>query len=161
MKIWKKALSTLLAIAMLTVGLTACGSKSGNPTANTITSTYDDMVTYLTSKGYIAEGTIPVDINTTEGYLTDNTGGSFAVAEFADRAEDYGGLWLIWWDLNNETNNYQYFESMVNNSGTIVMGGGAAVLVTSARSGAYAIAFAENYAQADAVVGDFNSLPSE
>ena len=33
------------------------------------------MVEYLTAKGYISKDSSPVDMLTTEGYLTDNTDG--------------------------------------------------------------------------------------
>ena len=44
----------------------------------------------------------PVDINETTGYLTDNTNGEFTETKVADKAYDYDGLWLFWWDLENK-----------------------------------------------------------
>ena len=44
------------------------------------------------------------------------------------------------------------------NGGAVVYMGGAAVLETAAYNGSFAIAFAENYAQKDAVTADFQAL---
>lgn len=160
MRNWKKSLCMILIIAMLTMGLTACGNSAPKP-VNTATGTYDEMVKYLTDKGYIAKDTAPVDINSTEGYVQDNTGGEMPFAMVADKAEDYGGLWLFWWDTSDESEADEYLEQLDYFDGLIVVWGGACVLQTEARSGCFAIAFAEDYAQKDAVLEDFNSLPSE
>ena len=161
MKTLKRSICALLAMLLLAASLTACGSKDPKP-VNTKTGSFDDMVAYLTAKGYIAEGTTPVDINTTEGYVQDNTGGQMSVVEIADKAQDFGGLWLFWFDADNNSEFYQSnFANIAMNSGTIVIMGGAAVLQTAAYSGNFAIAFAEGYAQADAVTADFNALPKE
>ena len=158
MKTLKKAMCAFLVLLMLTACLSACGSKEPDP-VNTKTCNYDEMVEYLTAKGYIAKDTTPVDINTTEGYVTDNTGGQFPFVTIADKAEDFGGLWLFWWDTANPTENYETYTSMASNSGTIVFMGGAAIIATKANSGNFAIAFAEGYAKADDVLADFNALP--
>ena len=159
MKTLKKTMCAFLSMLLLAACLTSCGSKDPSP-VNTSTCTYDEMVAYLTAKGYIAEGTNPVDINTTEGYITDNTGGQFPFVTVADKAEDFGGLWLFWWDTANPTDNYSTYESMSVNSGVMVFMGGAAVLESNAHSGAFAIAFAEDYAKTDAALADFNALPN-
>lgn len=153
----KKFVSLMLILVMCVSLLAACGVADPNPK----TATYDEMVTWLTQKKFIAEGTAAVDINTTAGYVTDNTGGSFPFATLADKACDYDGLWLFWWDLENQTENYALYESMGNNSGTIVVAGGACVLTTEAQNGAFAIAFAEDYAQKDAVLEAFKALAAE
>ena len=44
------------------------------------------------------------------------------------------------------------------NGGAVVYMGGAAVLETAAYNGNFAIAFAEDYAQKDAVIADFQAL---
>jgi len=152
----RKTLCALLALLMLTASLTACGgSKSVDPSA----CTYEEMVAYLTDKGYIAKDAAPVDMLTTEGYVTDNTGGDFPTAPFADRAEDYNGLWLMWWDSKTPSEAYtNCYSSMASNGGAVVYMGGAAVLQTAAYNGDFAIAFAEGYAKADAVTADFNAL---
>ena len=160
MKTWKKALSLLLAAAMLAAVLTACGGSKGPDPVNTKTGTYDEMVEYLKAKGYIAADATPVDINTTAGYTTDNTGGEMPFSTVADKAEDWGGLWLFWFEDGGEL--YQSnFSGIGTNSGTIVIMGGANILQTAAYSGNFAIAFAEDYAQQDAVLADFNALPKE
>ncbi len=154
----RKIVSLLLAVVMCMM-LTACGEKVKDP--NPKSCTYEEMVNWLTAKGYIAEGTTPVDINATAGYITDNTGGTLPYVTIADQANDYDGLWLFWWDLVNQTDNYQYYEGMGWNSGTIVYMGGAAFITTEAQNGAFAIAFSEDYAQADAVLAAFNALVAE
>lgn len=160
MKTLKKSLCALLAALMLAASLTACGG--GAKEVNTKTGSFDDMVAYLTGKGYIAKDTSPVDINTNAGYVTDNTGGDFAICQVADKAQDFGGLWLFWFDVEGDSELYQSnFQNIAMNGGTIVIAGGAALLQTEAYSGNFAIAFAEGYAQKDAVLADFNALPKE
>ena len=50
------------------------------------------------------------------------------------------------------------FQNLAMNGGAVVYMGGAAVLETAAYNGSFAIAFAENYAQKDAVTADFQAL---
>ena len=146
----------MLASALVAVALTACG---GSKTVDPKTCTYDEMVDYLTAKGYISKDAAPVDMLTTEGYLTDNTGGEIPFAPFADKAMDYGGLWLMWWDSEMPSEAYtNCFQNLAMNGGAVVYMGGAAVLETAAYNGSFAIAFAENYAQKDAVTADFQAL---
>ena len=154
-----KTLAALMAAALLTVSLTACG---GDPTPpNAKTAPYDEMVEWLTQEGYISEETQPIDLNTTKGYITDNTGGSFPTAMLADQAEDYDGLWLFWWDLGNTTEAYEVYQNMKMNSGVMMIEGGAAVLQTAGQNGAYAIAFASDYPNQDQVLEAFEALPTE
>lgn len=158
----KKTICALLVVLTLAACLTACSSEETVTPPDPTTCTYDEMVEYLTAKGYIAEGTSPVDMLTTEGYVTDNTGGSFPTAPFADRAEDYDGLWLMWWDSETPSEAYtSCYTSMAMNNGAIVYMGGAAVIQSAAWNGNFAIAFAEDYAQADAVTEDFSALGNE
>ena len=159
MKTLKKSLCALLAALMLAASLTACGS--GAKAVNTKTGSFDDMVAYLTAKGYIAKDATPVDINTTAGYVTDNTGGQMPVAVVADKAQDYDGLWLFWWDSADPSDAYANYESMAANGGTIVIMGGACVIKPEASSGNFAIGFAEGYAKKDAALADFKALPKE
>ena len=151
----KRTLCALLAL-VLVCGLTACGgAKAVDPE----TCTYDEMVEYLTAKGYISKDAAPVDMLTAEGYLTDNTGGEFPFAPFADKAQDYDGLWLMWWDAAAPSEAYtNCFQNLAMNGGTVVYMGGAAVLETAAHNGSFAIAFGDGYAQKDAVMADFQGL---
>jgi hypothetical protein len=151
----KRVICSLLAL-LLVCGLAACGgTKSVDPK----TCTYDEMVDYLTAKGYISKDAAPVDMLTTEGYITDNTGGDIPYAPFADKAQDYDGLWLMWWDSATPSEAYtNCFQNLAMNEGTIVYMGGAAVLETAAYNGNFAIAFGEGYAQKDAVTADFQAL---
>ena len=154
----KRAICALLAL-LLAMSLAACGgAKSVDPQ----TCTYDEMVSYLTDKGYIAKDAVPVDMLATEGYVTDNSGGNYPFAPFADQAKDYGGLWLMWWDSATPSEAYtNCFQNIAMNSGTVVYMGGAAVLKTEAYNGNFAVAFSEDYSQRDAVLSDFNALSSK
>ena len=79
----------------------------------------------------------------------------------ADKAYDYDGLWLFWWDQENQTEMYETYQSMGTNQGTIVLGGGAAILQTEAKNGAYALAFSEDYEKKQDVVDAFEALENE
>ncbi len=156
-----KKTALFLLVLLAAVYLPACGNSVSQP-VNTIYGTYDDMVAYFVEKGYIAADCSPVDMLTTEGYVTDNTGGSIPCAPFADRAEDYDGLWLMWWDSSTPSEAYEScFANIAMNDGTVVYQGGAATIKTAAYNGNFAIAFADGYAQADTVLENFQSLPRE
>ena len=151
----KRTLCALLAL-VLVCGPAACGgAKAVDPE----TCTYDEMVEYLTAKGYISKDAVPVDMLTTEGYLTDNTGGEVPFAPFADKAQDYDGLWLVWGDAAAPSEAYiNCFQNLAMNGGTAVYMGGAAVLETAAHNGSFAIAFGDGYAQKEAAMADFQGL---
>ena len=155
-----KSFAVLLSTLLLIVSLVAC-SGGAKAAPNARTASYDEMVAWLTQEGYIAEGTEPVDINTTPGYITDNTGGSFPTAVLADKAEDYGGLWLFWWDVENTTENYEIYQNMKMNSGMMVIEGGAAILQSAGQNGAYAIAFSPEYADQAEALEAFEALSAE
>lgn len=159
MRTLKKGLCLSLALLLLAVLFTACGEKAPDP-VNTNTCSYEEMVAYLTAKGYIAKDAAPVDINTTEGYVTDNTGGEIPYAAMADKAEDFGGLWLFHWEKDSEAYNNVFVNAPANGNMLVYMGG-ACVLQAEAINGLYAVAFAEGYAQKDAVLADFNALPNK
>ena len=159
MRALKKVLCLSLAFLLLAVLFTACGEKAPDP-VNTNTCSYEEMVAYLTAKGYIAKDAAPVDINTTEGYVTDNTGGEIPYAAMADKAEDFGGLWLFHWEKDSEAYNNVFVNAPANGNMLVYMGG-ACVLQAEAINGLYAVAFAEGYAQKDAVLADFNALPNK
>lgn len=111
--------------------------------ANVYVSDYDDVVSYLQGKGVLSSETDPVNINETAGYLWD--GSTYAVSTeavaFADKAYDYDGVWLIWWDISSGSEYEDVYTSMANNSGSIVVNGGQYSCPTSSYSGFYAIAF--------------------
>ena len=159
MRTLRKILCLSLALLLLAVLFTACGEKAPDP-VNTNTCSYEEMVAYLTAKGYIAKDAAPVDINTTEGYVTDNTGGEIPYAAMADKAEDFGGLWLFHWEKDSEAYNNVFVNAPANGNMLVYMGG-ACVLQAEAINGLYAVAFAEGYAQKDAVLADFNALPNK
>lgn len=155
----KKATALLVAVVMMFGLFTGCGkSKETVKKPNAKTATYEEMVNYLIAEGYINKDAKPIDINKTKGYLKDNTGGQFTETQVADKAYDYSGLWLFWWDLDKKTANYENYKGLAVNSGTIVLGGGAATLNTEGKNGAFAIAFSKNYANKDKVIADFSAL---
>lgn len=157
----KKTVAAVIAAVTLCGMLAGCAPKAEKLAVNASTASYEDMVKYLEQEGFITEGSEPVDINETAGYLKDNTGGEFTETKVADKAYDYDGLWLFWWDQENQTDMYEKYESMAVNGGTIVLGGGAAVLETEAKNGAYAIAFSEDYGKKQEAVDAFKALESE
>lgn len=159
-RFWLLLLSLVLAFSL--TGLVACGADDGEETltvleyletlnevsvaegeANVYVSDYDDVVSYLQGKGVLSSDTDPVNINETAGYLWD--GSTYAVSTeavaFADKAYDYDGVWLIWWDISNGSEYEDVYTSMANNSGSIVVNGGQYSCPTSSYSGFYAIAF--------------------
>lgn len=151
-----RMVTVLLAMTAMLLSLTACGEKA--PEVKTKTSSMQEMVAYLESKGYIEKGAKSVNINETTGYLKDNTGGQFTDTAVADEAYDYNGIWIFRWDLENPTEFEATYNDMKANSGVIVLKGGAAVLETAAQNGAFAIAFAPDFANKDAVLKDFEAL---
>ena len=157
----KKKMMAIALLGILLVSMLAgCGSSA--KTVNPTTSSYEDMVSYLTDKGYIDKNCTPVDINKTKGYLTDNTGGQWTDLVVADKANDYNGLWLFYWDGANKSDVYnEIYPNIAVNGKTIVLGGGAAVLPLEGFNGYYGIAFSKDYKNKDAVLKDFNALPSD
>ena len=141
----KRTICSLLAL-LLVCGLAACGGSDGL--------TVEKGKLHMSTKAALP----PYEI-TTEGYLTDNTGGDIPYGPFADKAQDYDGLWLMWWDAATPSEAYtNCFQNLAMNEGTIVYMGGAAVLETAAYNGSFAIAFGEGYAQKEAVTADFQAL---
>lgn len=157
-----RKMMSLLTVAALTVCLLAgCKDSGKTEPVNAKTCSYDEMVAYFTEQEFISKDSKPVDINATDGYLVDNTGGEMTDTAVADKAYDYDGLWLFWWDPENETDFTQVYNDMKVNANTILLGGGAKLLEVSAVNGAFAIAFSENYANKDAVLEAFEALESE
>lgn len=141
--------------------MAGCAVKEEKIKVNASTSSYEDMVSYLEQEGFISAECEPVDINETTGYLQDNTGGEFTETKLADKAYDYDGLWLFWWDQENQTEMYEVYQSMGANQGTIVLAGRAAVLETEAVNGANALAFSEDYEKKQDVIDAFEALEKE
>lgn len=124
-------------------------ASASAPGLNTYESSWDEMVAYLTEKGVISAEAQQVDMLTTEGYLNDNTGGSIPTYAFADKAVDFGGFYLVWWDLVNPSAAHDCYVGMKNNSGNIVIMGGAAVVKFVMESyGSFAIGFSAEYDEA-------------
>ncbi len=127
---------------------------------NTYESSYEDVLAYLIEKGVIAADVTPVDMNVTEGYITDNTGGQMPVAAIADKANDYNGVYLLWWDMKNPTDNIGSYTGLKLNGMVVIMGGAATFDKISANSGCFAIGFAEGTAEATVTAGveAFNAI---
>lgn len=164
-KMMKKTIKKLAAVFIAAV--TVCGVMAGctpkeeKMEVNASTSPYEDMVDYFVQEGFISKDCEPININETAGYLQDNTNGEFTETQVADKAYDYEGLWIFWWNQENKTKLYERYESMAANEGTIVLGGGAAVLKTEATNGAYALAFSEDYDKKQDVINAFEALKNE
>jgi hypothetical protein len=156
-----KIITYLLGLIIIVLTLAACGNKTKTPDIKTKSSTQEDLVSYFKEKGYIADEITPIDINETTGYLTDNSGGEFKETAVADVAYDYDGLWIFWWNQDKQTDRYETYDAMKKNAGTILLHGGALILQTEAQNGAFAIAFAEDYEEKEAVLADFKGLPEQ
>lgn len=124
-------------------------STATAPGLNTYESSWEDMVAHLTTNGVIAADASQVDMLTTPGYLKMYDGTFNDTYAFADKAVDFGGVYLMWWNLAEPTAAYNCYTGMLNNAGTIVvMGGMYTVNAVATASGSYAIAFAEGYDEA-------------
>lgn len=159
MKKYKQSLPFAAVAAAFLLTICACGGGAKVPNAKT--ASYDEVIAYLKDGGVIADDSSPADINNAEGYVTDNTGGEFSAAEIADKAFDYDGLYLFWWDLDNPGDLKENYDSIANNGGVIVISGGAAILETSGQNGPFAIAFSQDYAQKDKALELFSAMPSQ
>lgn len=116
------------------------------PGLNAYESSWEDMVAHLTEQGVIASDATQVDMLTTPGYLKMYDGTFNDTYAFADKAVDFGGVYLMWWNLAEPTSAYDCYTGMLNNSGNIVvMGGMYVVNATATPYGSFAIAFAEGY----------------
>lgn len=152
-----------LLVILVVVFMCGCQKeeKKKEVTINVETASMDSLVQYMKNKGYISKEVKPVDINITAGYVKDNTGGSMPVAVVADQAFDYDGIWLLWWDKKNQTDNYEGFEAIKMNENNVVIQGGAAIFEVKAVNGSFAIAFSKDYSKAEEVLKDFEGLKSE
>lgn len=131
------------------------------PGLNTYESSWEDMVAHLTANGVIAADAAQVDMLTTPGYLKMYDGTFNDTYAFADKAVDFGGVYLMWWNLAEPTAAFDCYTGMLNNGGTIVvMGGMYTVPAVATASGSYAIAFAEGYDEAakTAALDVFNAI---
>ena len=131
------------------------------PGLNAFESSWEDMVAHLTEKGVISADAAQVDMLATAGYLKKYDGTFEDTYAFADKAIDFGGVYLIWWNLAEPTAAYDCYSSMQMNGGTIVvMGGMYTVNATPVASGSFALAFAEGYDEAakTAALDVFNAI---
>lgn len=158
MKNWKRWMTAMTALVLTAGMLVGC---KGESQINATTSSYEEMVAYLQEENVIAKDASAVNINETAGYLTDNTGGEIPFAAIADEANDYDGVYLFWWNLEEPSELYEMYESMQNNAGVIVYMGGAAILETEAQNGAYAIAFSDDYTNKEQALEVFLAIESE
>lgn len=121
-------------------------STATAPGLNTYESGWEDMVAHLTTNGVIAADAAQIDMLTTPGYLKMYDGTFNDTYAFADKAVDFGGVYLMWWNLAEPTTAYDCYTGMLNNGGYIVvMGGMYSTPFAATASGSFAIAFAEGY----------------
>lgn len=156
-----KIILILLIVVLAISSMTGCSTKSVSA-PDTKSGTYDEMVNYLISEGFIKKDTTPIDINKTKGYLTDNTNGQWTDLVVADEAKDYDGLYLFYWNPSNESGLYKdVYSNIAVNGNVIVLGGGAAVLQLSNLNGNFGIAFSNDYKNSDEVIAKFKALTSK
>lgn len=116
------------------------------PGLNIYESGWDDMVAHLTEQGVISADAEQVDMLTTAGYLKKYDGTYEETYAFADKAVDFGGVYLVWWNLVEPTDAYSCYTAMIQNSGSIVVNAGMYfVPVVFTNYGSFAIGFAEDY----------------
>lgn len=106
---------------------------------------YDQMVAYLQKEGIIDVDAQAVDMNTTAGYANKYDGTKEDVVAFADKANDYNGVQLIWFDLLGGSEYASNCSALTFNDGVIPVMGGMYTISTGAYNGSYALAFAEGY----------------
>lgn len=104
---------------------------------NAFTSSYEDVAAAL---GLSGEG---VDMLTNPGYVKKYDGTYDEAMAFADKAIDFGGVGLVWFDLVNGSEYTENYNAMAVNSGVIVIMGGMYTVSTDANNGAFALCFAE------------------
>lgn len=158
----KSKISLILLIVVIAIStMTGCSTKSVSA-PDTKSGTYDEMVNYLISEGFIKKDATPIDINKTKGYLTDNTNGDWTNLVVADEAKDYDGLYLFYWNPSNESGLYkEVYSNIAVNGNMILLGGGAAILELSALNGNFAIAFSKDYKESDEVIAKFKALTAK
>lgn len=93
---------------------------------NAFTATYEEMAAAL---GLTGDG---VDMMTNPGYVRKYDGTRDDVMAFADKAYDFGGVGLVWFDLVNGTEYMSNYSAMAVNSGVIVIMGGMYTVSTDA-----------------------------
>lgn len=121
-------------------------ANASAPGLNTYESSWDEMVAHLTEKGVIASDATQTDMLTTTGYLKKYDGTFEETYAFADKAVDFGGVYLCWWNLVEPTDAYGCYSGMASNGGSIVVNGGMYVVKVAFESyGSFAIGFAEDY----------------
>jgi hypothetical protein len=99
------------------------------------------MVAYLKEQNVITSDATPINISETAGYIKKNDGTYDDKRTFADKAYDYDGVWLFWWDIKGGSSNINVYDTMAYNDNVMVIGGGFYTLPATAYSGCYAIAF--------------------
>lgn len=181
----KRSLLALLLLCVLAVSLLAgCGKKAVEPVDLT-TCTYEDFIGWLKANEFIAEGTAPVDMNTTAGYLLcEIMDENYEIVgyesfsdkpyAFADKAEDYDGLYVIWYDT---TENGAFAGTWGNLSYGIELGeetiiyplvfkedfSGYGLIPLNANGSSFLLGFAEGYDEAakEAILTAFKTLKVE
>jgi hypothetical protein len=112
--------------------------------ANVYATSYDDMVSYLKEQKVIEADAQGVDMNTTAGYLWSGSDHNYASSAraFADKAYDYNGVYLVWWDIANGSSYTDVYQS-INVNGRAIFAGGAFTFATASVNGYYAIGFSD------------------
>lgn len=121
----KKLTGMILIFAMLCVAwMSGCGSAQSNAASVDLnTCTYEEFIAYLQAKGFIDKNAVPVDMNATAGYLVNelydddfNIVGYQSFSDkayaFADKAKDYNGLYVIWYDTAEGAAFQETWESL-------------------------------------------------
>lgn len=127
-------------------------AKEALPVPDQSTGTMEEMVSYLQAKGVIKADTEPVDINVTDGYMIDNSEGVVVETAVADKALDYDGLWIYWWDPEEENEYDAIFDGIFETGGKIELFYGLKEQTMSLMYGNFGFVFAEGYENGNAVI---------
>lgn len=114
---------------------------------NAYNSSFDEVVTFLKSEGVIADDADGIDMNETAGYVRKYDGTMEEVMAFCDKAVDYNGVGIVWFDLLGNTQFMENYNAMESNSGTIPIRGGMYTVSTNLVRGSYALVLGESLSE--------------
>ncbi len=148
-----KIIALVCALTLVVSTFAACGGKT-NPdgketddtkAVNAYTATFDEVAALLKNAGVSTDDA--KDMNALGGYWSDNEkGGTTADPVVAsDTAKDFGGVYLIWFDINGDY--VESWSSMKVNGGVMVYNGGMYTLQMDSSKGMFALGFGNDVSE--------------
>lgn len=149
----KKTLVLALCAALLISLLTGCGNgetaqdNQNNQPLNAYTASYDEVVALLKSKGAIQDMDSAVDMNAVGGYWNDNANGGKSADPVvcSDIAKDFGGVYLLWFDIDGDY--FATWNNLAFNGGFMVYMGGMCTLQLDSYKGMFGLGFGEDVSE--------------